>query len=47
LVIGRLVASSLIKRVIASNLENMPGGYPGTVESVAIRTLEWGVRRAA
>ena len=40
MVIGRLVAPSLIKKIINSKLENMEGGYQGSVEDVVIRMLD-------
>ena len=39
IVVGLLAAPSIIKRVVGSSLEDMPGGYRGTIESVDLRPL--------
>jgi hypothetical protein len=39
LVVGLLAAPPIIKRVIESSLEDMPGGYRGTIAAVDLRPL--------
>src|SRR4051812_21200601 len=40
LVIGRLATPYIVKTVVNHKLENMPGGYQGSVEDVAVRLLD-------
>jgi Domain of Unknown Function (DUF748) len=40
LVAGRLALPAVIKNIVETKLETMPGGYQGTVETVAVRLLD-------
>lgn len=38
--IGRLAAPSIVEKVVEKNLEDMPGGYRGTVDHIEMRMLD-------